>query len=77
MGFLAHQRWGSTVTTHSREFFFFALTPCLNPLFDPTSSSCDGTDADYKKIGDLFVSLGLKAAGYQYVNMYVLPPKPL
>ncbi|KAF8598222.1 glycoside hydrolase family 27 protein [Ceratobasidium sp. AG-I] len=31
--------------------------------------ACSGTESDYKSIGDLFISLGLKAAGYQYVNL--------
>ncbi|KAG8680798.1 hypothetical protein FRC09_017966, partial [Ceratobasidium sp. 395] len=30
---------------------------------------CDGTESDYKKAGDSVVSLGLKTAGYQYLNI--------
>ncbi|KAG9127290.1 hypothetical protein FRC07_014997 [Ceratobasidium sp. 392] len=30
---------------------------------------CDGTESDYKAAGDLIVKLGLKAAGYQYLNI--------
>lgn len=30
---------------------------------------CSGTESDYKSVADLFISLGLKDAGYQYVNI--------
>jgi len=30
---------------------------------------CTGSESDYKGVGDRLVSLGLKAAGYQYVNI--------
>ncbi|QRV83253.1 hypothetical protein RhiJN_11269 [Ceratobasidium sp. AG-Ba] len=31
--------------------------------------ACSGSENDYKKTGDLMVSLGLKSAGYQYMNV--------